>query len=139
MASIDGEEKHNSLNRRMEVKQPSSTQASAKDILSSQKQKFQCEKTATSSEQGQRQGTSHKPLQPGLQNPKDSEGCHGKFMSDGQSNYGITEKGESQIKISEMISDIFDAIPEFYEAIKGGKVIFLIKIYQFVTILRQLT
>ncbi|MBW0518495.1 hypothetical protein O181_058210 [Austropuccinia psidii MF-1] len=29
----------------------------------------------------------------------------------------MTEKGGSQIKISEMISDIFDAIPELYEAI----------------------
>ncbi|MBW0512739.1 hypothetical protein O181_052454 [Austropuccinia psidii MF-1] len=44
-----------------------------------------------------------------------------KFISDGQSNDGITEKGGSQIKISEMISDIFDSIPELYEAINDVK------------------
>ncbi|MBW0572231.1 hypothetical protein O181_111946 [Austropuccinia psidii MF-1] len=76
MESIDGKEKHDALNSRMEEKQPSSTQASAKNSPSSQQQQFQCEKAATSSEQAQRQGTSHKTLQPGLQNPKDSAGCH---------------------------------------------------------------
>ncbi|MBW0530532.1 hypothetical protein O181_070247 [Austropuccinia psidii MF-1] len=74
-------------------------------------------KAATSSKQGQRQGTSHKPLRSGPQNPKDSAGCHGKCISDVQNNDGITGKGGSQIKISEMIFDIFDSIPELYEAI----------------------
>ncbi|MBW0494492.1 hypothetical protein O181_034207, partial [Austropuccinia psidii MF-1] len=121
MASIDGKEEHDAFNSRMEEKQPSTTQASAKNSPSSQQQQFQCEKEATSSKQGQRQGTSHKTLQPGLQNPKDSEGCHGKCISDGQNNDGTTEKGGSQIKISEMISDIFDSIPELYEAIYDVK------------------
>ncbi|MBW0487512.1 hypothetical protein O181_027227 [Austropuccinia psidii MF-1] len=67
MASIDGKEEHDYLNSRMEEKQPSTTQASAKNSPNSQKQQFQCEKEATSSKQGQRQGTSHKALQPGLQ------------------------------------------------------------------------
>ncbi|MBW0593803.1 hypothetical protein O181_133518 [Austropuccinia psidii MF-1] len=71
MASIDGKEKHDSFNRRMEGKQPSTTQASAKKSPSSQQQKFQCEKSATISEQGQRKSTSYKTLQPELQNPKD--------------------------------------------------------------------
>ncbi|MBW0566892.1 hypothetical protein O181_106607 [Austropuccinia psidii MF-1] len=53
----------------------------------------QVPKTAKSSEQGERQGTSHKTLQPGLQNHKDSAGCHGKCIPDGQKNDGITEKG----------------------------------------------
>ncbi|MBW0534150.1 hypothetical protein O181_073865 [Austropuccinia psidii MF-1] len=53
-------------------KQPSTTQESAKNSPSSQNQQFQHEKSATSSEQGQRKGTSHKALQPGLPNPKDS-------------------------------------------------------------------
>ncbi|MBW0550234.1 hypothetical protein O181_089949 [Austropuccinia psidii MF-1] len=70
MESIDGKGKHDALNSRMEAKQPSSTQASAKNSPSSQQQQIQCEKAATSSEQGQRQGTSHKSLQPGLENPK---------------------------------------------------------------------
>ncbi|MBW0562652.1 hypothetical protein O181_102367 [Austropuccinia psidii MF-1] len=69
MASIYGKEEHDACNRRMEEKQPSTTQASAKNSFSSQQQKIQCEKAATSSKQGKRQGTSHKTLQPGLQNP----------------------------------------------------------------------
>ncbi|MBW0509432.1 hypothetical protein O181_049147 [Austropuccinia psidii MF-1] len=76
---------------------------------------------ATRSEQGQRQGTSHKALQPRLQNPKDSAGCYGKCIPDGQNNDGITEKGGRQIKISAMISDIFDAIPGLYQAINDVK------------------
>ncbi|MBW0518406.1 hypothetical protein O181_058121 [Austropuccinia psidii MF-1] len=121
MKFIDGKEKNYAFNRRMEEKQPSTTKASAKNNPSSQKQKFQCEKAATSSEQGQRQGTSQKSLQPGVQSPKDSEGCHGKCISDGQNNDGITERGWSPIKISEIMSEIFDAIPELYEAINDIK------------------
>ncbi|MBW0514888.1 hypothetical protein O181_054603 [Austropuccinia psidii MF-1] len=84
MASIYLKEKHDAFNRRMQEKQPSTTQASARNSLNSQKRKFQCEKAATSIEQGQRQGTSHKTLQPGLQNPKDLAGWNGRCISDGQ-------------------------------------------------------
>ncbi|MBW0522232.1 hypothetical protein O181_061947 [Austropuccinia psidii MF-1] len=105
----------------MEGKQPSTTQASSKNSPSSQQQKFQHEKAATRSKQGKMQGTSHKTLQPGLQNPKDSAGCHVKCISDGQNNDGIIEEGGSQIKISEMISDIFNSIQEVYEAINDVK------------------
>ncbi|MBW0572612.1 hypothetical protein O181_112327 [Austropuccinia psidii MF-1] len=121
MASIDGKEGHDAFNSIMEEKQPSITQASAKNSPSSQQQQFQREKATTSSKQGQRQGTSHKNLQPGLQNPKYSAGCHGECISDGQNNDGITGKGGSQIKISKIISGIFDSIQELYEAIKDVK------------------
>ncbi|MBW0513535.1 hypothetical protein O181_053250 [Austropuccinia psidii MF-1] len=121
MASIYGKERHDAFNSRMEKKQPSTTQASSKNSPSSQKQKFQCEKAATSSEKGKRQSTSHKTLQPGLQNPKDSAGCHGKCISDGQNNEGISKNGGSQTKISEMISDILDGIPNLYIAIHDMK------------------
>ncbi|MBW0573728.1 hypothetical protein O181_113443 [Austropuccinia psidii MF-1] len=70
MTSIDGKEEHDAFNSRMVEKQPSITQASAKNSPSSKKKKFQGEKAATSSEQGKRKGTSHKPLQPGLHNTK---------------------------------------------------------------------
>ncbi|MBW0587832.1 hypothetical protein O181_127547 [Austropuccinia psidii MF-1] len=73
MASIDGKEEHDALNSRMEEKQPYMTQASAKNSPSGHKQQFQREKAATSSEQGQRKGTSHKPLQPGLQDAIENE------------------------------------------------------------------
>ncbi|MBW0544268.1 hypothetical protein O181_083983 [Austropuccinia psidii MF-1] len=59
--------------------------------------------------------------QPGIQNHKDLEGCHGKCISDSQNNDGIAEKGGSQIKISERISDILDGIPNFYIAINDMK------------------
>ncbi|MBW0465461.1 hypothetical protein O181_005176 [Austropuccinia psidii MF-1] len=121
MESIDGKEKHDAFNSRTEEKQPSTTQASAKNIPSSQQQQFQCEKEATSPEKGKRQRTSHKPLQPGLQNPKDSEGCHGKCISDGQNNGGIAEKGGRQIKISEMIAEILDRIKKIYIAMNDVK------------------
>ncbi|MBW0559787.1 hypothetical protein O181_099502 [Austropuccinia psidii MF-1] len=49
MASIDGKEKHDAFNRRMEEKQLSTNQASAKNSSGSQKQQFQREKPATSS------------------------------------------------------------------------------------------
>ncbi|MBW0518268.1 hypothetical protein O181_057983 [Austropuccinia psidii MF-1] len=99
MSSIDGKEKHNSFNSRMEEQQPSTTQESAKNSPSSQKKQFQLKKTATSSEQGQRQSLRYKSLQPGLQNPKDSAGFHGKCISDLQNNDGIREKGGSKTKI----------------------------------------
>ncbi|MBW0527047.1 hypothetical protein O181_066762 [Austropuccinia psidii MF-1] len=99
----------------MKERKPSSTNVSAKNSPSSQQQKFQREKAATSSEQGKRQGSSHRTLQPGLQSPKYSAECHGKCISDGQDNEGITDRGGSQINISEMISFIFDAIPLLFE------------------------
>ncbi|MBW0527476.1 hypothetical protein O181_067191 [Austropuccinia psidii MF-1] len=68
-ASIDGKEEHDSLNSRMEEKQPSTTKTSAKNRPSSQQQQqFQREK-ATSSEQGKRKGTSHKPDSEGYRMP----------------------------------------------------------------------
>ncbi|MBW0578665.1 hypothetical protein O181_118380 [Austropuccinia psidii MF-1] len=74
MASIDGKEEHDAFNSRMEEKQPSTTQTSANTSPSGQKQQFQCEKAATSSEKGKSKGTSHKALQPGLQDSKHSTG-----------------------------------------------------------------
>ncbi|MBW0490892.1 hypothetical protein O181_030607 [Austropuccinia psidii MF-1] len=95
MESIDGKEKHDTSNRIMEEKHPSTTQTSAKHSPSSQKQQFQHEKAATSSEKRKRKSTSHKTLQPGIHNLKDSAGCHGKCILDGQNNDGISEKGGS--------------------------------------------
>ncbi|MBW0553431.1 hypothetical protein O181_093146 [Austropuccinia psidii MF-1] len=116
MASMDGEEKHDALNSRMEEKQPSTSKASTKNSPSGQQQQFQHEKAATTSKQGKREGTIPKPLQPRLQDPKDSTGCHGKCISDGQNHDGITKEGGSQIKILKMISDTFDCILELYKA-----------------------
>ncbi|MBW0470844.1 hypothetical protein O181_010559 [Austropuccinia psidii MF-1] len=122
----------------MEEKRPSTTQASAKHSPNTQQQRFQCETAAASSEQRKRKGTSHKTLQEGLQNPKYSPGFHGKFIPDGQKNDGITEGG-SKIKKSEIISDIFDGIPDLYEAINDIKIHVSERIYPFVTISKQMT
>ncbi|MBW0568470.1 hypothetical protein O181_108185 [Austropuccinia psidii MF-1] len=100
MAFIDGKVKHDAFNSRMEEKHPSTTQASAKNSPSRQQHQIKREKAATSSEQGKRERTSHKALQPGLHNPQDPAGCHGNCISDGQNNDGISEKGGIQIKIS---------------------------------------
>ncbi|MBW0593726.1 hypothetical protein O181_133441 [Austropuccinia psidii MF-1] len=121
MASIDGKEEYDAFNSRMEEKQTSTTKASSKTSPSGQQQQFQREKAAKSSKQGQREGTSPKALQPGIQDSKDSAGCHGKCISDGQNHDGMKEEGGSQIKLPEMISDIFNSIPELYEAINDVK------------------
>ncbi|MBW0575939.1 hypothetical protein O181_115654 [Austropuccinia psidii MF-1] len=121
MASIDGEEKHHVLDTRMEAKQPSTTQASAKNSPSGQQHQFQREKAATNSKQGQTKGISHQTSQPGLQDAKNPTGCHGKCISNGRNNDGITKERGGQIKISEMTPDIFDYIPELYGAITGVK------------------
>ncbi|MBW0582247.1 hypothetical protein O181_121962 [Austropuccinia psidii MF-1] len=117
MASIDGKEEYDAFNSKMEEKQPSTNKANAKTSPSGQQQQFQREKAATSSKQGQREGTTSKTLQPGLQDSKESAGCQGTCVSDGQNHYGIREEGGIQIKIPKMIYDIFDSIPELYEVI----------------------
>ncbi|MBW0582648.1 hypothetical protein O181_122363 [Austropuccinia psidii MF-1] len=98
MASIDGEEKQDALHARMEQKQPPTAQASAKNSPSAQQQQFQCEKAATSSKQGQRKGTRHQTLHPGLQDSKNSTGCHGKSVSDDQNNEELKKKEEARLK-----------------------------------------
>ncbi|MBW0588712.1 hypothetical protein O181_128427 [Austropuccinia psidii MF-1] len=67
MASIDGKEKHDSLDTRMEENKPSTTQTSVKNSPSGQQQQFQREKAASSSKQGKMEGTSPKALQPRIQ------------------------------------------------------------------------
>ncbi|MBW0493714.1 hypothetical protein O181_033429 [Austropuccinia psidii MF-1] len=117
MASIDGKEENDAFNIRMEEKQPSTTQASPKNSPNSQQQKFQCEKPATS------QKASHQPqsLTARATGSQIFNRMPWNCISDGQNNDGITEEGGSQIKISDMISDIFDSIPELYEVINDIK------------------
>ncbi|MBW0470610.1 hypothetical protein O181_010325 [Austropuccinia psidii MF-1] len=85
MEYIDGKEKYDAFNSRMEEKQPSTTQKGAKTSPSSQKQQFQYEKETTISEKGQEKINKLKAIQEGLQNPKVLTGFHGKCVSDGQS------------------------------------------------------
>ncbi|MBW0585469.1 hypothetical protein O181_125184 [Austropuccinia psidii MF-1] len=121
MASIDGEEEHDSLNSRMEEKNPPPPKQVPKTAPVASSKKSNVKKQQQAQKRRQRKSTSHKTLQPGLQDSKDSTGCNGKCISDGQNNDGITKEGGSQIKISEMKSDIFDSIPELYETITDVK------------------
>ncbi|MBW0528803.1 hypothetical protein O181_068518 [Austropuccinia psidii MF-1] len=70
MAYIDGKEEHDAFNSRMEEKQTSTTQASAKNSPSSQQQQFQCEKAATSSKKGKGKAPATKPYSQGYRIPK---------------------------------------------------------------------
>ncbi|MBW0590446.1 hypothetical protein O181_130161 [Austropuccinia psidii MF-1] len=98
MESIDGKEEYDDFNSRMGGKQPSTTKASAKTSPSGQKQKFQHEKEATSSKQGQREGTIPKDLQPGLQDPKDSSGSHGNVFQMARTMMESQEKEEARLR-----------------------------------------
>ncbi|MBW0552954.1 hypothetical protein O181_092669 [Austropuccinia psidii MF-1] len=98
MASIDGKEEHDAFNSRMEENQPSTTQASVKNSPSSHKQKFQREKAATNSEQGKRQGTSHKSLQPGLQYPKHSADAMENVFQMARTIIELQKKEEARLK-----------------------------------------
>ncbi|MBW0530286.1 hypothetical protein O181_070001 [Austropuccinia psidii MF-1] len=110
MASIDGKEKHASFNSRMEENNPPPpkkvprTSPVARRSNSNVKRSHKLRTREKAKHQLQ-------TLQPGLQNPKESAGCHGKCISDGQNNDGITEKGGIQTKKAEIISDILDGIP----------------------------
>ncbi|MBW0593265.1 hypothetical protein O181_132980 [Austropuccinia psidii MF-1] len=92
MASIDGEEKHNALDTRMEERQPSTTQASAKNNSSGQQKQFQHEKVATSSRKGQREGTTPKTLQPRLQDAMENVFQMARTMME------LTKKEEARLK-----------------------------------------
>ncbi|MBW0585522.1 hypothetical protein O181_125237 [Austropuccinia psidii MF-1] len=70
MASIDGKEEYDAFNRRIQGKKPTTTKASANTSPIGQQQQFQHEKAATSSKQGQREGTSSKPYSQGYRIPK---------------------------------------------------------------------
>ncbi|MBW0486356.1 hypothetical protein O181_026071 [Austropuccinia psidii MF-1] len=121
MASIDGKENMMLLTAEWRKNNPPPPKQIPKTAPESSSSNSNVKKAATNPEQGKRQSTSYKTLQRGLHNPKDSEGCHGRCISDGQSNDAITEKGGSQNKILEIISDILDGISNTYIAINDVK------------------
>ncbi|MBW0592001.1 hypothetical protein O181_131716 [Austropuccinia psidii MF-1] len=92
------EKEHDVLNRRMEESQPSTTQASAKNSPSSQQQQFQCEKAATSSEQGQRKCTSHNALQTGLHDPKTQQDAMENVFQMARTMMELQKKEEARFK-----------------------------------------
>ncbi|MBW0500952.1 hypothetical protein O181_040667 [Austropuccinia psidii MF-1] len=92
MASIDGEEKHDALDTRMDEKQPSTTQASHKNSPSGQQQQVNVKKLPQASTRAKER---HQPSSLTAR----AAGCHGKCVSDGQNNDGIPKERESQMKI----------------------------------------
>ncbi|MBW0515952.1 hypothetical protein O181_055667 [Austropuccinia psidii MF-1] len=99
MTSIDGKKNMMLLTAKLRENNPPPPKQVPKTAPIARSSNFNVKKHPTSSEQGQRKGISPKTLQTGLQNPKDSAGCHGKCISDGQNNDGITEKEESRLKL----------------------------------------
>ncbi|MBW0477507.1 hypothetical protein O181_017222 [Austropuccinia psidii MF-1] len=121
MASTYGKQKHDAFNGTMEKKQPSTTQTSAETTPNSQQQQFQCEKAATASEQGK--NARHQP-QDHTARARESQRFNRitwKFFSSIQTHDGVTEKGGSQIEISEIISEILDCNKNFYITINDVK------------------
>ncbi|MBW0499632.1 hypothetical protein O181_039347 [Austropuccinia psidii MF-1] len=115
MASIDGKEKHDAFNSIMEEKNPPPPKKGPKTA-------------PVASSHNSNVKASHKlrtrkkeKTQPAIQNFKYSAVCHGKCFSDGQNNDGMSEKGGSQTKISEIISHILAGIPNLYIAINDVK------------------
>ncbi|MBW0547368.1 hypothetical protein O181_087083 [Austropuccinia psidii MF-1] len=70
MAYIDGNEEHNAFNSRMEDKQPTTTQESAKNSPSSQQQQFQGEKQPEAQNKGKDKAPATKPYRQGYRIPK---------------------------------------------------------------------
>ncbi|MBW0581696.1 hypothetical protein O181_121411 [Austropuccinia psidii MF-1] len=68
--SIDGKEKHDPLNSRMEGKKPTTTQERAKNSLSSQKQKFQLKKQPQAQKKGKGKAPATKPYGQVYRSPK---------------------------------------------------------------------
>ncbi|MBW0583305.1 hypothetical protein O181_123020 [Austropuccinia psidii MF-1] len=77
---------------------PPPPKKSVKNSLSGLQQQFQREKAATSSKQGQREGTSPNALQPVIQDSKDSAGCHGKCISDARTMIELQKKEEARLR-----------------------------------------
>ncbi|MBW0529356.1 hypothetical protein O181_069071 [Austropuccinia psidii MF-1] len=98
MESIYGKEEHDAFNRRMEEKQPSTTQASAKNSPNSKQQKFQSGKAATASEQGKRKGTSHKPYSQGYRIPNIQQDAMENVFQMARTMMELQKKEESRLK-----------------------------------------
>ncbi|MBW0527369.1 hypothetical protein O181_067084 [Austropuccinia psidii MF-1] len=115
MASIDGKEKYDAFKNKIEEKNSSPRKQVPKPAaVPMLKSNYKLKKMAKAKNQPQLHTA----------RPTDSQrlnGCHGKCISDGHSNEEITEKGGSQIKRSEVMSDILDGIPNFYIAINDMK------------------
>ncbi|MBW0563320.1 hypothetical protein O181_103035 [Austropuccinia psidii MF-1] len=77
--------------RRVEGKQPSTTQTGAKTSPNGHRQEIKHEQAATNLKQGKGKSTRHHTMQPTLQNPKDSTRFHVKCVSDGENHDGKAE------------------------------------------------
>ncbi|MBW0582347.1 hypothetical protein O181_122062 [Austropuccinia psidii MF-1] len=102
MESIDGKEEHDSLNSRMEEKQPSTTQTSSKNIPSSQKQQFQREKAATSSEKGQGKAPTTKPYSMGYRIPKIQQDAMENVIQMAREMTELQKKEEARLKYQKL-------------------------------------
>ncbi|MBW0513769.1 hypothetical protein O181_053484 [Austropuccinia psidii MF-1] len=98
MASIDGKEEHDAFNIIMEEKQPSTTQASGKNSLSSQKQQFHCEKAATSLKKGKGKAPTTNPHIQGYRIPKIQQDAMENVFQIARKMMGLQKKEEARLK-----------------------------------------
>ncbi|MBW0590826.1 hypothetical protein O181_130541 [Austropuccinia psidii MF-1] len=87
MASIDGKEEHYAFNRRMEKRQPSTTQASDK-----------CEKAATGSNKGQGKAPATKPYSQGYRIPKVQQDSMENVFQMARTMMELQKKEEARLK-----------------------------------------
>ncbi|MBW0531396.1 hypothetical protein O181_071111 [Austropuccinia psidii MF-1] len=111
MASIDRKEKHDAFNSRMEEKQPSTTQESSKN---SPRRNSNVKKHSQAQRKGEGKAPATKPYSQGYRIPKFRRMPWEMY-------FRSPEKGGSQAKISEMISDILDGIPKLYISMNDVK------------------
>ncbi|MBW0579717.1 hypothetical protein O181_119432 [Austropuccinia psidii MF-1] len=120
MASIDGKEEHDALNSRMEEKNPPPPKQVPKTAPIASSSNPNVKKQLKAQNKGRGKVPATKPYTQDYRIPKIQQDAMENVFQMARTMIEL-KKGGSQIKISEMISDIFDSIPELYEAITDLK------------------
>ncbi|MBW0539750.1 hypothetical protein O181_079465 [Austropuccinia psidii MF-1] len=98
MASIDGKEEHYSFNSIMEKKQPFTTQASAKNSPSSQKQKFNVKEQPQCQKKGKGKAPGTKPYGQGYRIPNIQEDAMENVFQRARTMMELQKKEEARLK-----------------------------------------
>ncbi|MBW0554902.1 hypothetical protein O181_094617 [Austropuccinia psidii MF-1] len=121
MASIDGKEEHDAFNSRMEEKNPPPTKQVPKTAPIASRSNSNVKKQLQAQNKGKGKAPATKPYSQGYIIPKIEQDAMENVFQMARTMMKLQKKGGRQIKISEMISDIFYSIPELYEAINDVK------------------
>ncbi|MBW0580376.1 hypothetical protein O181_120091 [Austropuccinia psidii MF-1] len=98
MASIDGKEEHDVFNSRMEEKQPSTTQASAKNSPSNKQQQLQREKQPQALNKGKGKAPATKTYSQGYRIPKIQQDAMENLFQMARTMMELQKKEEDRIK-----------------------------------------